>query len=116
MGDLPMLRILRSSCRLDGEPALQMAESNDGTPMAQTSCIIELHPYVSHLAPGPQRLFSPVPRFHRQCRDEAAGNERVPATGREHPVGGGPLLPRVAPQSQLGGRWEASNATVAESQ
>ena len=73
----------------DVQPAREVVEDDARDPLAATDRLAQLPAEQPCLAPGPQRLQSSGPGFHRSCRQqEGRSHPRVPAAGHQHPVVG----------------------------
>ena len=112
---LQLLRGVHPHRRFDVQPARQVAESHGAPAVAAQDRLAKLPAGLACLAPGPQRLHAPGPRFHRSCRQqEGRGRAGLPAAGCQLPaVGDGPL-PAQPPLRQRRGRRQTPGAAVAD--
>ena len=91
---LLLLRGLHPYRGLDGEPAREVAEDDEGHSLAPAHRLAQLPPHQPRLEAGPQRLQPPGPRLHRPHREQEGGRRpRLSAARRQHPPVGHGALP-----------------------
>ena len=111
---LLLLRGLHPHRRLDGQSARQMAQSQQGHPLAQANRVAQLPPHVPCLAAGPQRILAPGSRLHRSRRQQE-GRDRadVFAAGRQLLAVGRRPLPAQPQLHQRHRRRKAAGMAMA---
>ncbi len=110
---LLVLRGVHPHRRLDVQPAREVAEGDEGDPLAAADRVAQLPADVARLAPGPQRLQPPGPGVHRP-RHEQEGRDRprLPAARREHAAVGRRSLPAQPALRQRDRRRQAAADAV----
>ena len=111
---LLLLRGLHPHRRFDVQPARQVAQGLAADPLAAADRVAELPADHPCLAPGPQRLQPPGPRFHRpRGQQEGRRGAGLSAAGCQHAALGARPLPAQPRLRQRHRRRQAAAAAVA---